>query len=188
MWTALQPTDAPAGWYPDPWNGSALRWWNSSAWTEHTAPNAAPTKPRRGYAAFVEAALAWSALLLVLALVLPVYTVSSSHAGLQPRHSLVRVFGYRVLLLVALPLLISAAVGGLLRMSLVTRRRWPGPVASGMSVATLLAAIVGFVTIVIGMYAIPVGVLLCAAASTAASQRRAARSRHDPPRIIGGGS
>jgi Protein of unknown function (DUF2510) len=186
----LQPTDAPAGWYPDPWNRSALRWWDSSAWTEHTTPTTptTPAKLRRGYAAFVEAALAWSALLLVLAVVLPVYTVNSSHAGLQPRHSLVRVFGYRVLLLVALPLLISAAVGALLRISVTTRRRGPGTVAYAVSAATLLASIAGFVTIVIGVYAIPVGVLLCAASSTAASERRAGRSRHDPPPSGGGGA
>ena len=28
---------APAGWYPDPGDGSGRRWWDGSAWTEHRA-------------------------------------------------------------------------------------------------------------------------------------------------------
>lgn len=28
----------PAAWYPDPAGGGGLRWWNGSAWTEHTVP------------------------------------------------------------------------------------------------------------------------------------------------------
>jgi len=36
------PPAVPAGWYPDP-NGSAIqRYWDGGAWTEHTAPLAAP--------------------------------------------------------------------------------------------------------------------------------------------------
>jgi Protein of unknown function (DUF2510) len=34
----------PAGWYPDPENGSRSRWWDGRAWTEHLAP-AAPSWP-----------------------------------------------------------------------------------------------------------------------------------------------
>ena len=30
-------TDTPAGWYPDPTNASAQRYWDGSAWTDHTA-------------------------------------------------------------------------------------------------------------------------------------------------------
>ena len=33
--------DAPAGWYPDPRDPRLIRWWDSAAWTEHTA--AAPS-------------------------------------------------------------------------------------------------------------------------------------------------
>jgi hypothetical protein len=31
----------PAGWYPDPYNQYAQRWWDGYRWTEHTAPAAA---------------------------------------------------------------------------------------------------------------------------------------------------
>lgn len=36
----------PAGWYPDPQNASRQRYWDGTAWTEHTAegsPGAAPS-------------------------------------------------------------------------------------------------------------------------------------------------
>ncbi|WP_056011227.1 DUF2510 domain-containing protein [Agromyces sp. Root1464] len=35
---------APAGWYPDPSDATAQRWWNGAQWTEHVAP-AAPVAP-----------------------------------------------------------------------------------------------------------------------------------------------
>lgn len=31
-------TATPAGWYPDPNDGSLQRYWDGSLWTEHTAP------------------------------------------------------------------------------------------------------------------------------------------------------
>lgn len=31
-------TPAPAGWYPDPANPAALRWWDGGRWTEHVQP------------------------------------------------------------------------------------------------------------------------------------------------------
>lgn len=33
-----QPTNPPAGWYPDPDNRGAQRYWDGAAWTKHTAP------------------------------------------------------------------------------------------------------------------------------------------------------
>ncbi len=39
------PTDIPAGWHPDPDGLPAQRWWDGSAWTEHTAPPAGPPGP-----------------------------------------------------------------------------------------------------------------------------------------------
>lgn len=35
---------APAGWYPDPSDAAAQRWWDGGRWTEHVAP-AAPAAP-----------------------------------------------------------------------------------------------------------------------------------------------
>ena len=32
----------PANWYPDPQNPTLQRYWDGSAWTEHTAPAAGP--------------------------------------------------------------------------------------------------------------------------------------------------
>ena len=101
---------------------------------------------------------------MLLAVVLPVYTANSTHAGLQPRHSLVRVFGYRVLMLVAIPFVVSIVVGLLLHLRRSTSQRWPGVIAWALIGATLFGAIAGTVTFIIGIYVLPVGVLLCIAA------------------------
>jgi hypothetical protein len=37
----------PAQWYPDPANPALMRWWDGTAWTEHTHPVAAPSPVRR---------------------------------------------------------------------------------------------------------------------------------------------
>lgn len=34
----LPPPSVPAGWYPDPRDARLQRYWNGTAWTEHTAP------------------------------------------------------------------------------------------------------------------------------------------------------
>ena len=36
---AASPTVTPAGWYPDPDDASIQRYWDGSAWTEHTNPS-----------------------------------------------------------------------------------------------------------------------------------------------------
>lgn len=36
------PSNIPAGWYPDPQNGSMMRYWDGSNWTANTQPAAAP--------------------------------------------------------------------------------------------------------------------------------------------------
>lgn len=38
---------SPANWYPDPDDGTHLRYWDGAKWTEHQAPVAAPVKPKR---------------------------------------------------------------------------------------------------------------------------------------------
>jgi len=35
----------PAGWYPDPQDGTKQRYWDGTAWTEHTAPGAQQAQP-----------------------------------------------------------------------------------------------------------------------------------------------
>jgi fatty acid desaturase len=107
---------------------------------------------------------------MVLAIWLPVYTVDSNHAGMQPQHSLVRVFGYRVLLLAAIPFIISVVVALLLQLRVATQRRWPPIVASTLAWALLVAAIVGTVTILIGIFVLPVGVLLSLATRSAGNR------------------
>ncbi|HZX54685.1 MAG TPA: CPBP family glutamic-type intramembrane protease [Ilumatobacteraceae bacterium] len=42
--TTMFPT--PAGWFPDPWNSAAVRFWDGRSWTTHTAwPGPEPTPP-----------------------------------------------------------------------------------------------------------------------------------------------
>lgn len=146
-----------------------MRWWDGSAWSYDAAPSARPV--RKSSTVLVGAAVGWGALLIYLAVVLPVYTVGSNHAGLQPRHSLVRVFGYRVLLLAAIPCIVSVLVALLLRVAFTTQRRRSTVAAAILAWTTLIAAVVGSVTIIIGIYVLPVGVLLCVATA-------GARSRH----------
>lgn len=38
----VPPLTPPAGWYPDPQDASAQRYWDGAQWTEHSAPAAAP--------------------------------------------------------------------------------------------------------------------------------------------------
>ncbi len=120
-------------------------------------------------------AAAWGIRLIVLAAVLPVITVASNHAGPQPRVSLVRYYGRDVLWLPAIPFLISIAVGGLVRLRIATQWRWPGVMAWALAGATVLAALAGFATIIIGVYILPMGVLLCLSASAASSESSASR-------------
>jgi hypothetical protein len=43
---ASTPRALPApGWHPDPMGGGGLRWWDGTAWTEHTAANGPPEQP-----------------------------------------------------------------------------------------------------------------------------------------------
>ena len=111
-------------------------------------------------------AVAWGLVIVYLAVALPVYTVDSDHAGLQPRHSLVRVFGYRVLLLAAIPLAVSMLVALLLRLRSELPSHWPAIAASILAWLTLIGAFVGMVTFLIGIFVLPIGVLLCLATGT----------------------
>lgn len=45
------PSPTPAGWYPDPWDSRAQRYWDGAQWTQHTAPAAgAQAGAQPGYA------------------------------------------------------------------------------------------------------------------------------------------
>ena len=137
------------------------------------SPVAATPRDRieRRSSRLVAVAAGWGVFITYLAVVLPVYTVDSNHAGAQPRHSLVRVFGYRVLLLAAIPCVVALLVGLLLRIAFTTQRRWPTVAAAYLAWGTLLAAAVGTVTFIIGVYVLPIGALLCAATTAARSRR-----------------
>jgi protease PrsW len=42
------PAPHPPGWYPDPWQRAAWRWWDGTGWTVHLAPGrAGPAEPRK---------------------------------------------------------------------------------------------------------------------------------------------
>ena len=68
------------------------------------------------------------------------------------------------------PFVISVLVTLLLELPLATQARPPAIVASTLAWALLVAAIVGTVTILIGICVLPVGVLLCLAARSAGNR------------------
>ncbi|MFZ4515023.1 MAG: DUF4328 domain-containing protein [Acidimicrobiia bacterium] len=43
----------PAGWYPDPWGGAPLRYWDGAAWTSYTAGGASPVATASADSMFV---------------------------------------------------------------------------------------------------------------------------------------
>jgi hypothetical protein len=49
--TMTETTTTPAGWFPDPWSGDHLRWWDGTAWTGHVADRY-PPKPPSGWTRF----------------------------------------------------------------------------------------------------------------------------------------
>jgi hypothetical protein len=142
-------------------------------------------------------AVAWSLLLLVLAATVPIASEQSSWSSSSaaptaaassaapalpeplesasatfsatPRHSLLHEAGGRSLGVVAIPLVGSILVGLLLR----DRRRWRQILAWTISIALTLAALVGFVTILVGIVALPTGGLLIGACAARHDQIRA---------------
>jgi len=144
----------------------------------------------------VGAAVAWGILLVVLAGVVPVVTrqsppgtgsatvtasgtvvtttpVAGPAVSEQARITLVRDSGYRILGLVALPTVAALIVGLLLwrraGVRTASERSTTTSVAAWvLSALVLLAGIVGFVTILIGVAVVPVGVLLLLACIQAA--------------------
>ena len=144
-----------------------------------SVPAPSARKAIRAEVLLVGAAAAWGLILLILALVVPIVTLpgppvpappAPSAAAIHlvdaailhelPRVTLVSYYGYQVLALVALPALISLAVGLLLWIRATRQSRWAGRLAWVASVAVLVGGVVGFVTFLIGLAAVPTGVLL----------------------------
>jgi hypothetical protein len=125
-----------------------------------------------GTLALVGAAIAWCALLMLLAALVPFVTQQSrfvpapspgqtSTVMVLPTHVTLMVSnGYGALALIALPMLASVFVGALLWIHGSTRWRSAGKVAWAVSLLVLLAGVAGFVTFLIGGAVIPAGVLL----------------------------
>jgi hypothetical protein len=122
--------------------------------------------------ALIGGAIGWGIVLMILAVTLPIETVNTGRAGVQPMHSLVAVHGYIALLPAGIPLLIAIIVGILLAGP--RGARWSVTVAWIFSVALLIAALVGFVTFLIGIFAVPTGALLVGATAMQSSRRPAA--------------
>jgi hypothetical protein len=119
-------------------------------------------------------ALASGVAVIVLALLLPIQSVDDGRAGTQPMSSLYQVNGPLVLLPAAAPLAVAVLVSLLLYAGRHGDRRWTLPVAWTLSGVLLCAAVVGFVTFLIGVFVIPTGALLLAATQLAQSTRRRA--------------
>ncbi|MYS20231.1 hypothetical protein GA0115240_117728 [Streptomyces sp. DvalAA-14] len=109
---------------------------------------------------------------LVLAVLLPIETIPTDRAGVQPRASIFQLHGAVVLLPSAVPLLVAALVTAVLYAGREGRRNWTLPVAWVLSIALLCAAVAGFLTFLIGVFVIPTGVLLTVATSLAQDARR----------------
>ncbi|MEZ5412655.1 MAG: DUF2510 domain-containing protein [Acidimicrobiales bacterium] len=58
---------AQPGWYPDPWQVAAWRWWDGRTWTAHVAQASSPRRPRLP---------AWLSVPVVVAAVLTVPVVA----------------------------------------------------------------------------------------------------------------
>ncbi len=130
-------------------------------------------------------AMAWSALLVPLAYLLPVESAPATEsppaaamgAGNtmgtgNAMESLVHASGPRVMYVVVAPLAVCMVVTALLaaRMDL----GWPvaGGLAWALSVALLTAALVGTVTFLVGAYVVPTGVLLVVTCGSLRARRR----------------
>lgn len=152
-------------------------WLGLFAWNESRG-----TARRRTSEILLWGAAVWSAWLIYLAIALPVHTVDGSGTGLQPRHSLVRVYGYAVLWRAAVPLVVALAVTGLLHSR--TRYRQVAEILGVfLSAVLLVAGIIGFVTFLIGILVVPTGLALLTACLCHRDERRARPLPPPPPAI-----
>jgi len=126
---------------------------------------------------FVIIATLWGVVLFFLALILPVVTPQTSvidpnlPAGPSndstkfihiPQITLVSQYGYSVLILVSIPIVISILVGLLLRFGVRSKISLAISLAWILSGAVLLGGIIGFLTILFtgGLAIVPIGVFL----------------------------
>jgi hypothetical protein len=105
-------------------------------------------------------AVAWGALLVVLAAVLPIETVLTTRAGVQPRETLLHGHGAAVLLLAAIPLVVALGTSALLRFGVGASTIGGLGMARLLTLALLVAAVGGTVTDLIGIFVIPMAVIL----------------------------
>jgi hypothetical protein len=132
-------------------------------------------EPREGRLGRLERVLlavaaAWGAGLLAAAVVVPAYSsagVSSSGAVSYGSATLVGVNGWGVLLVVSVPLVAAAMVGG----ALWRRRRRPGAGVLAWTIAGLLAVFNVLALASIGVFVIPVTACLFAACASHDRQR-----------------
>ena len=156
---------------------------NASRFTGHEQQTPRPT--HRWYGDVCAGwAVATGLAVILLTVLLPIETVDSDQAGVQPRASIYHLHGAGVLLPAAVPLLVALLVSAVLYTGRNGRRRWTLPVAWTLSVALLCAAVVGFLTFLIGVFVIPTGVLLTVATSLAQDAGRR-RSRLNSPAAQG---
>lgn len=125
-------------------------------------------------------ALVTAAAVPLLALVLPIETVDTGRAGVQPRHSLYALHGAVVLLPACAPLAAAALVACALYAGRGGGRPWTLILAWALSVLVAGAALVGFLTFLIGVFVLPTGLLLIAATLQAQTSGRNAAARRAP--------
>ncbi|WP_037910812.1 hypothetical protein [Actinacidiphila yeochonensis] len=141
-----------------------------SPWYDQPLPRHPGTR-RRPADALASWAVATGVAVLVLALALPIETVDSDRAGVQPRDSLYQAHGPLVLLPAGVPLLVAALVAVLVRACRRGGRGWALPVAWALSGLLLGTAVAGFLTFLIGVFVMPTGLLLVTAAYQAQRER-----------------
>ena len=116
---------------------------------------------------WLAAAMAWAVIVIVLAAFLPIETVETDRPGVQPRYSPFHMHGVDALLLAAVPLAVACSVFGLLAL----RRNLAYLAAWTLAGIVCVGAFVGFVTFLIGIFVMPVGVFLALGCSFADNGR-----------------
>jgi hypothetical protein len=93
-WSSVPGPEGEPGWQPDPWNHTALRWWDGSQWSGRTAPLASPEVAEEIAGAAAAAAggrrtlpvpvIAAVSIGVVVVLIVTVVALTSGHGGHHP--------------------------------------------------------------------------------------------------------